>query len=259
MVLIYFFWPEERGRAFRRAVFAGDLSKVNRWAEQWPTLVNATNSTPQKVKAQPLTGGRPASWMDRLVVEIFEEMTQIRLRQSNRGGHPPDPFEMAEDAGLPPLHIALLREDQEMIQLLVDMGADVQAVSASGMTALHFATLRSHSVETIRLLLAKGAVVDVTNMHALTPLYFSVLNGNEQGVRMLLEAGANPHVVSRDGGSLLHVAATRVNTRIIPLLLKQGVNVAHTNMSGQTALEVARQRKATNAVRLLSTMEGNLP
>jgi len=259
VVLVYLFWPEERGRAFRRAVFTGDLSKVKRWAEKWPELVNATNSMPQKIKAVPLTGGRSVSGMDRLVVDIFEEMTQVRLRQSNNSGHPQDPFQWAEDAGLPPLHLALLGQNQEMIRVLLDLGADVQAASANRMTALHMAAMRDHGAEILSLLLAKGAAIDATNLHSMTPLYFSVLNGNEQGARLLLEAGANPNAVNREGGTLLHVAALRPNPRIIPLLLKQGANAAHTNLSGQTALDVARQRKVTNAIQQLSTTGGISP
>ncbi|MGV3755592.1 MAG: ankyrin repeat domain-containing protein [Verrucomicrobiota bacterium] len=259
IVLVYVFWPEERGRAFRRAVFAGDLSKVKRWAEKWPELVNATNSTPQKIKAAPLTGGQSVSGMDRLVVDIFEEMTQVRLRRSNSSSQLPDPFQAAESAGLPPLHLALLGQDQEMIRVLLDLGADVQAVSASRMTALHMATMRDHGAEILSLLLAKGAASDATNLHSMTPLYFSVLNGNERSARMLLEAGANPHIVNREGGSLLHLAVLRPNPRIIPLLLRQGVNAAQTNLNGQTALDVARQRNLTNAIRLLATADGTKP
>jgi ankyrin repeat protein/mono/diheme cytochrome c family protein len=86
-------------------------------------------------------------------------------------------------------------EDHDKVALLLDAGADVNATSAFGRTALSLATISPHNSATAELLLARGAKP--------TPmaLGFAAIS-NESTVRKLLAAGAKDKGDAA-GGALL--------------------------------------------------------
>ncbi|MHA7877967.1 MAG: ankyrin repeat domain-containing protein, partial [Bacteroidota bacterium] len=59
-----------------------------------------------------------------------------------------------------PLHIAARRGQNGAVGLLLDRGADIEAKAMRNRTALHFA-VRARQVETAGTLLSRGAVVNV--------------------------------------------------------------------------------------------------
>ena len=69
---------------------------------------------------------------------------------------PIDPLRYRSPEGDSCLHVAAIRGDDEAIECLLDLGADVNDVGDLGNTALHYARRAGHS-STARLLLARGA------------------------------------------------------------------------------------------------------
>lgn len=76
-------------------------------------------------------------------------------------------------------------------RLLVDAGANANAVSDRGWTPLHAACVRSDA-PTISVLLAAGAAVNVRDDGGTTPLIACAGAGSLEGVKALLTAGADP-------------------------------------------------------------------
>ena len=76
----------------------------------------------------------------------------------------------------------------EVVALLLDRGADVQAANDEGETPLHGA----HQVEEVVLLLNHGADINVRDERGRTPLH-NRAKGNREVVALLLDRGADIH------------------------------------------------------------------
>jgi ankyrin repeat protein len=103
----------------------------------------------------------------------------------------------ARDAdGRTPLMHAILAEDADpsIVQLLIKLGADVDAAdNDQRWTALHFAA-RDENEAIVRILLDAGAEVDPVDVFGNTPLWRSVMNStaNLGAIKELLKHGGDP-------------------------------------------------------------------
>lgn len=73
-------------------------------------------------------------------------------------------------------------------------------------TALHEAALKSDK-DALTRAIQSGCVLDALDDSGMSALHWATLRGDCQIARMLLEAGANPNVMSKDGASPCWVAA----------------------------------------------------
>ena len=127
---------------------------------------------------------------------------------------------------LPLLHIAMSQEDEDMTQLLLEEGANVE-VRAEGysMTALQIAICLDHESLT-RSLLGFSANRRSTRPWPLEPLLIATSKGNEALVRSLLD-----EIIEDTPKTLfcktvaLHIAIVRGYKALIPLLLQGNAEV----------------------------------
>jgi ankyrin repeat protein len=98
------------------------------------------------------------------------------------------------------LHFAAFFRQPEATRLLVERGADLEAVSPTfgDVTPLHSACA-SGERESARILLEAGADPNVHQQGGFTPLQAAAQNGDEELARMLLERGADPEAATDDG------------------------------------------------------------
>ena len=87
-----------------------------------------------------------------------------------------------------PLMLAALKGQVGLCQLLIIKGADV---NKPGWAPLHYAATGGH-LEVMRLLLEAHAYIDATSPNGTTPLMMAALYGTPTAVKLLLEAGADP-------------------------------------------------------------------
>lgn len=94
----------------------------------------------------------------------------------------------------------------------------------NGWTSLDFAVfLQNEAI--VELLLEKGANIEAKDGQTLTPLLSAVHYGGEQMVKLLLEKGADIEAKDNNGQTPLSSAVHYRGEQIVKLLLRKGANV----------------------------------
>ncbi|XP_052738187.1 oxysterol-binding protein-related protein 1 isoform X2 [Bicyclus anynana] len=173
--------------------------------------------------------------------------------------------------GWTPLHLATYFGHKEVVEALMDAGADVDEVNDSGDTALHKASFIGNE-ELVILLLNYKADVNIMNGEGKTAIDVC----KTQDVQRLLEAAglaerrdrerklltaaregrvdevqellssSNPtsiNCVDAQGNTCLHCAAYRGHARVAVLLLQNGIDTTLRNNSGQLAIDLAKDNE----------------
>jgi len=107
----------------------------------------------------------------------------------------------------------------DMVQLLVLNGADVNFVTPKHGTALQLVIRNSPDVKPIKLLLSHGAAVDQKLDNGRTALFEAVRLGNVEQVRILLSHGANIKALAHEGHSVLDEANSHPSPEVMSELV----------------------------------------
>jgi ankyrin repeat protein len=155
--------------------------------------------------------------------------------------------------GMTALHHAARVGDPRLVRLLVDGGADIWVEEpAERKTALHFAAeSRKGSGEIVEILLEQRAVIDAPDRDGNTALHAAAWEGHRRIIRILLDGGASPGKVNFEGSTALHVAAQSGSHDTVQLLLDRGANLELEDSQGFTALDVACTYDHTDTIQLL--------
>lgn len=149
-----------------------------------------------------------------------------------------------EYEGETPLMYAAAAGQTEMALFLLERGADVNAVSKNGETALVRAG--GHTA-TVKALLANGADLELG-----APLISASYSGQLGTVKVLLEKGANPNAQLPDGDTALIAAAIQSASKdVVEALIAVGANVKHKNKQGKTAEMLAIENSHAELAALL--------
>ena len=142
------------------------------------------------------------------------------------------------------LHLAVLNSHQDICELLICRGANIDAKNQSGETPLYTAVY-THNVKACRVLIKNGANVNIRANSRKTPYSLAVRNNSKRICKLFFDkCGVN--------NTCLHYAASHNRTNICKLLIdKYHVNVNTKNEYGETSLYKAFFNNATNACKLL--------
>jgi uncharacterized protein len=101
-----------------------------------------------------------------------------------------------------PLMIAAMKGQTEVVRKLIARDADV---NKPGWTPLHYAATGGH-LEILQILLDENAYIDAESPNKSTPLMMAAKYGSPAAVRLLLEAGADPRLRNELGLSAVDFA-----------------------------------------------------
>lgn len=146
------------------------------------------------------------------------------------------------DSGNTALHKAATYNQQNMLQLLLDCQANINAQDNKGDTPLHKATDRHRDhVDIVRLLLKYNADSNIQNTSGQTPLHYTTLFPNPvpQIAELLLNHRANGNIQDKNGETPVYTATRWKHSATVPLLLAAGVDKNTPNRQGTAAADLA--------------------
>ncbi|MHC4333065.1 MAG: ankyrin repeat domain-containing protein [Planctomycetota bacterium] len=156
----------------------------------------------------------------------------------------------SEYGGWTALGVAAWAGNSNVLQLLLDEGADPNLMTREMGPALTLASSEGHK-EVVDVLLATGANVDAKDKKGCTALIRAANNGHSHIVEVLLAAGSNVNEKSNEGVTALSLAAWSGGLEVIKLLLSKGANVNAKGINGETALMVAASAGQLEVVKAL--------
>ena len=234
-------------------------------------------------------------------VEGHEDVVEILLQQPGILLNVPDmwgrtPLENASSIGYTEIVKMLLEaranigmaliegsEDQEIVAMLLNEGADVNEADIDGMTALISASEHGHKDVVKKLLTQEGINVNLWNNDGETALILASKNGHIEIVKMLLKAGAHVNMVEdvlrvplistvnmmdvegeedwkEDAKTALMMASQEGHTKIVKILLAAGADVnAVANDGYDTAMTLANTGGHDEIVELLIRNGATIP
>ncbi|KAF6778441.1 hypothetical protein AHF37_02090 [Paragonimus kellicotti] len=130
--------------------------------------------------------------------------------------------------------------DAFRVKFLLDNGACVDMTDSSGRksTPLHFAAGYGHR-DVVELLLERGADVNARDDGGLVPLHNACSFGHVDVVHLMLRAGSDPNARDCWNYTPLHEAAIKGKVEVCILLLQAKADLRARNLDGKTPIDLA--------------------
>ena len=186
--------------------------------------------------------------------------------------------------GKTPLIIAVGNSYIDTSKILIENGANINAVDIEGWSALSYAVnngdieiaklllenkakikdelliaIKSPIVESridmIKLLIDNKANINYTDENGFNPLNIAIESGDMELTKFLITNGANVNSLMQDGVSLIGYAIAQNNMDLLQILIENGANVNYTGGDSwaNTPLQTASRLGLDNVVRILLT------
>jgi ankyrin repeat protein len=162
-----------------------------------------------------------------------------------------------------PTSISVGAPAPEMIQVLLDNGANINASDKWGYSVLHAALSRDRT-DVAEFLLAHGAYVQTQSQGGETPLHVAARSGWPRIVQLLVDRGAEVNAAARNGDTpLLRAIITDSvsaygrypldpnHWEVVRFLIAKGTDVNAMNRAGETALGCAAKTGDLKLAQLL--------
>lgn len=191
--------------------------------------------------------------------------------------------------GKTPLIIAVGNSYIDTAKILIENGADVNAVDIEGWSALSYAVnngdieiaklllenkakikdelliaIKSPIVESrinmMKLLIDNKANINYTDENGFNPLNIAIESGDMELTKFLITNGANVNSLMQDGVSLIGYAIAQNNMDLLQILIENGANVNYTGGDSwaKTPLQTASRLGLDNVVRILLTRNADI-
>ncbi|OHD62537.1 MAG: hypothetical protein A2014_00230 [Spirochaetes bacterium GWF1_49_6] len=154
------------------------------------------------------------------------------------------------------LHLAVSTENTEIAKFFIDMGADVKVKeyinsNEFNISVLHTACLKD-DFNMVKMLVEKGAEIDAMDGKGRTPLFDACAVGDVDIVKYLFEHGASLTYREPVKGTYpIHEACYWDNADVVKYLLGIGLNKNLTDFAGQTPFKYAVKGENLDIIKMI--------
>ncbi|RDD40279.1 Ankyrin repeat domain-containing protein 27 [Trichoplax sp. H2] len=199
----------------------------------------------------------PTSW-NILVDKMCHPLCQCPKCEELQKSYDSDPLAATvhsrDDRGNTVLHVASENGHEDMVDLLLSFGAEIDCTNNSGCTPLHLACKRDFP-KIVRLLCEKGASMNAVDNDDFTALHFCAENGHEETAKVLLfnefnGKRASINTSDINGNTPLHIAAKWGYANLVELFVENGASIEARNNNMETALDCSNLSKISQIISL---------
>lgn len=156
---------------------------------------------------------------------------------------------LGRDLSKNPLIPAVVNGDFGLVRQMIQEGIDVDMAShTTNRTALYVAAEYGH-LDILQYLLQKGADKDKTTKKGATALHVAVMMGHFDVVQYLLDHGADIMKTMNEGITLLHLATYRGHAEVVSCLMRFGASLTARDCDGMLPIDVAGTEEIKQLIR----------
>lgn len=146
------------------------------------------------------------------------------------------------------------KKKEEICDKIIRAGIDVNAFTSEGVPLLCIAT-RNDNVEQLKILLDKGADINaVSKDRGYSAVMDAVWRKDYEIAKILIEKGADLNIMSSDGQPILVLAVGNGNAKIVKLLIESGADPDIQDSMGMSARAYAKLFKKDELVELIESV-----
>jgi ankyrin repeat protein len=137
-----------------------------------------------------------------------------------------------------PLHNSAWPSSKSLVEMLLNCGVEVNAVTADERTSLHLC-YSNDDVDAARILLDHGADCNARDNMGRTPLHRCATDNSYLFAEFLLQRGADQNIADKDGGRPWQTAVKHLAARVLRVLSRHGCHFTDTERDLSTVLHIA--------------------
>ncbi|MHC4212870.1 MAG: ankyrin repeat domain-containing protein [Planctomycetota bacterium] len=141
-------------------------------------------------------------------------------------------------------------EPIDIIEFLIENGADVNATMSNNKTALVRA-VQHDSTDEVELLLVNGADADATTGDGGHVLFIAAKSGQKDIMKLLVAHGADVNARNREGQTILFYDFVLKDNDFLKTILEKDIDLNVRDIDGMTAIKLARGYNFDQAVKTL--------
>ncbi len=190
-------------------------------------------------------------------IEAAKGLSELNARLLEQNGASGIPSEFVSTWNFKKIHAAIISGDIQMIESLRNSTFDVNQLDEQGLTLASIAAIIGRT-DIIELLHELGANLELPTISGYRPIYLAVKKGHVEMVATLSKLGVDLDVVYPDGNTLMTMAALFGHANIITLLHSLGVNINQSGKYNITAVYCAARGNHVKAIKTLYRLGADL-